>query len=398
VPDIALTLPAKPVVVLELNATSALGGGPKIMLDLVRGLHRDRFAPVVIAPDDGPYYARFRDLAVPVVDVALRSYSPAALRTVVATVRRHRVDVIHSHGKGAGLYGRLAAALTRTPAVHTFHGLHYRAYGLLKRAAYLRTERLLARFTRCFVHVSRSELDDAVRLRVSDPARAIVVWNGLDCAELDQVPSNRARVLAALGLRADVVVGTVARLSPQKGLDDFVRAARLVADRFPGVGFALIGDAPAGDERIRDRLHSLVAELGLREQLVMPGYRNDAVALMKAFDVYASSSLWEGAPVTLLEAMACRIPVVATDVGGNNEAVVDGVTGLLVPVQSPEALARRTCELLADASRRRRLGEAGRQRVEAQFSLERMVRDTERAYEVVAAGRFTSRNMKRDAA
>src|SRR5262245_26555416 len=90
VADVAIARPAGPVVVLELNATSALGGGPKIMLDLVRGLHRDRFTPVAIAPNDGPYYARFRELGVPVVDLALRSVSPARLRTVVATVRRHR--------------------------------------------------------------------------------------------------------------------------------------------------------------------------------------------------------------------------------------------------------------------------------------------------------------------
>ena len=172
---------------MELNVTSALGGGPKAMLDLVGGLGRDRFAPLVVTPDDGPYFATYRTLGVPVLDLPMRAFRPATLSGIVAGIRRYRVRLIHSHGKGAGLYGRLAAAFTRVPAVHTFHGLHHRRHGRVGRNAYLALERMLARLTARFVHVSRSEMEEAVALGVSDPARAVVIPNGTDVGEIDRI-------------------------------------------------------------------------------------------------------------------------------------------------------------------------------------------------------------------
>lgn len=373
---------AGPVPVLEINVTSALGGGPKAMLDLVGRLDRRAFAPVVVTPDDGPYFAQYRAWGLPVLDLPMRGgFRPSTLAAIVGAVRRHRVRVIHSHGKGAGLYGRLAAALTRTAAVHTFHGLHHHRHGRVGRAAYLALERALARVTTRFVHVSRSEMQEALALGVSDAARAVVIPNAVDCGEIDRLGAAAAGARAELGLSgAAAVVGTVARISPQKGIEDLVRAMRLVADHLPGARFVLIGDAPAGDEPLKRRLDELVAALGLDDRLIRPGYRRDAVTIMHAFDVYVSAALWEGLPITLLEAMACRKPIVATDVGGNNDVVVDGATGFLVPVGQPSALARRVCQLLDDAALRRRLGEAGRARVEEVFSFDRMVADTSALY------------------
>ncbi len=361
---------ASPIRVLELNVTSALGGGPKAMLDLVGGLGRDHFAPIVVTPDDGPYFAQYKALGVPVLDLPGRGLRPATLSGIVAAVRHHRVQLIHSHGKGAGLYGRLAAMLTRVPVVHSFQGLHHRRHGRTGQAAYLALERGLARLTARFIHVSRSEMQEALVLGVSKAERAVVIPNAVDCEEIDRLSIDSSRERAALGLAdASVVVGTVSRISPQKGLDDFARAMRLVANAVPGARFVLVGDAPVGDEGLKQRFSELVASLKLSDKLVMTGYRSDAVRLMKIFDVYVSSSLWEGLPITLLEAMACRRPIVATDVGGNNDVVLDGSSGVLVPVGDPDALAAGVCRLLRDVDLRRRLAEAGRRRVEEQFSI-----------------------------
>ena len=163
---------------------------------------------------------------------------------------------------------------------------------------------------------------------------------------------------------------------------------RIVADAVPGAQFVLVGDAPAGEEALKRRLNDLVGSLGLGGRLHMLGYRSDAVAIMKTFDVYVSTALWEGLPITLLEAMACGRPIVATDVGGNRDIVVDGETGILVPVGDPAALARRVCDLLNDPCLRRRLGDAGRRRVEDDFSIGRSVARTGDLYEQVVGGRL----------
>jgi glycosyltransferase involved in cell wall biosynthesis len=373
---------------MEINVTSALGGGPKAMADLVGGLPRDRFAPIVVTPDDGPYFARYRAAGVPAVDLPMRSLRPATLAGIVAAARRHRVRLIHSHGKGAGLYGRLAAALTGVPAVHTFHGLHHRGHGRVGQRAYLALERLLARLTAAFVHVSASEMDEAIALGVSVGARAVVIPNGVDCDEVDRIPVGHASGGAVPALAgATAVVGYVARISPQKGLEDFARAMRLVADAVPGARFVLVGDAPKGDEAARQRLVALITALGLDGRLVLLGYRRDAIALMKTFDVYVSTALWEGLPITLLEAMACRRPIVATDIGGNRDVVVDGDNGFLVPAGDPEAFARRVRQLLDDPSLRRRLGETGRLRVEHRFSVGHMIARTGELYERIVRSR-----------
>lgn len=352
------------------------------MLDLVEGLRRDRFAPLVVMPNDGPYFAQCRALGVRVLDLSVRGFQPATLAAMIRAIRQERVALVHSHGKGAGLYGRIAAALTRTPVVHSFQGLHYRHHGRLVRRTYLGLERLLARLTTRFIHVSRSEMEEALALGVSNASRAVVIPNAVDCGQIDRLGAAPDGERAALGV-ADTspIVGCVARISPQKGLDDFVRAMRLVADAMPSARFVLVGDAPAGDEALKRQLSDLVVSLGMADRLVRTGYRSDAVRLMKTFDVYVSSALWEGLPIALLEAMACRRPIVATDVGGNNDVVVHGTTGFLVPVGSPWALADRVNTLLADPALRREFGDAGRQRVEELFSIRATVAATSDLYE-----------------
>ncbi|HUG38201.1 MAG TPA: glycosyltransferase, partial [Candidatus Limnocylindrales bacterium] len=119
---------SRPIRILQLLVSTALGGGPEHVWQVIRGLPRDEFAPMVAAPRDGPLFQRFRDLGVEVVEMPLNRLRPGALADVVRLIRERGIDVVHSHGKGAGLYGRCAAWWTGVAAVHTFHGIHYDEY------------------------------------------------------------------------------------------------------------------------------------------------------------------------------------------------------------------------------------------------------------------------------
>jgi glycosyltransferase involved in cell wall biosynthesis len=367
-----------PLRVLELLVSTDLGGGPAHVRDLVAGLAGAEFQFTVAGPPGGPYEREFAALGAPFVSVRADRLSVGVLRRVVHLIRERGIQVVHSHGKGAGLYGRLAARLTGAAAIHTFHGIHYQNYPRL----YLTVERYLARHGYAVVHVSASQEREALALGLAPAGRSRLLVNGVDSARvraLARAPLSRE----VLGLAADaLVLGTVARFDPVKGLDVLVRAFAQILARRPDAQLLLVGDGPEAP-----RLRELAGALGLAACVVFAGAVKDAARGLVALDLYVSASQREGLPLALLEAMACGLPVLATRVPGNVDVVKDGVTGVLVPPGDPAGLARAAVELLEDPARRRALGEAGRERVESHFALSRLVTEMGDLYREAAGFR-----------
>ncbi|MEO5616611.1 MAG: glycosyltransferase [Candidatus Eisenbacteria bacterium] len=291
------------------------------------------------------------------------------LLALARRMRETRVDVVHGHNPTGGLYGALAARLAGVPAVlrteHSFHfaGRHSRFYPALERVSTALTGRVI-----CVCEAVRAS--HASRLG-GDPARFVVVLNGV--AEPSPV-RPRADTRRALGLADDApLVLTVGSLTRQKAQHLLIEAMALPP--LNGAHLWIAGEGPlrADLERRRDTL-------GLAARVSFLGARGDVGDLLAACDVFVLSSSREGLSVTLLEAMRAACPAVATRVGGNAEAVLDGVTGLIVPPGQAGALAVALGELLGDADRRSAFGRAGRERWAALFSAERMVRETETLY------------------
>jgi glycosyltransferase involved in cell wall biosynthesis len=200
------------------------------------------------------------------------------------------------------------------------------------------------------------------------PARKVcVIHNGIDLTAFPTPAAPRP----AKGNRAI----HVARLNPVKDQPTLLHAARLAADAEPSFRLDLVGDGPA-----RAELEALHRQLNLGGHVRFLGFRDDVRDLLTAADFFVLSSVSEGISLTLLEAMAMGLPVVATDVGGNREVVAEGTTGLLVPAQSPAALAEAMLGLVRDPERARRMGAAGRRRAEEKFDLRRVVREYEELY------------------
>src|ERR687894_2861477 len=177
------------------------------------------------------------------------------------------------------------------------------------------------------------------------------------------------------GLRERPLVGVVARLQPEKGVANFLKAAVRVAPQFPEAHFVIAGDGP-----LRQELVSLAEDLGLRDRVHFLGFRSDASELMGSLDVLVVPSLTEGSPLVTLEAMAAGVPVVASAVGGIPDQIRHDKEGLLVPPGDTDALSNALLALLRDPPRSRRLGEAGRRRVASRFSHATMVRQIEDVY------------------
>ena len=371
-----------PIRVLHLLVTTSPGGGPKHVYDLVRNLPRDEFQVVVAAPRDGVFFDRFRELGVTMVELPVSRLGARHLPLARRLVREHRIHIVHSHGKGPGLYGRLAARAAGIPAVHTFHGIHYGSYPWLGQQLYLALERRLSRVTHTVINVSRSQEAEGLALRLFRREQSVVVFNGIDVEEMDhalqQVPIRRE----TLGLTAgDFVLGCVSRWDPVKRLEILLQALRRLASRVPGVALLLVGGG--GEEA---RIRRLVATTGLGDRVIFTGFLGNPARAYGMLDLYVATSLKEGLPLAPLEAMAARIAVVATDVPGHRDVVVNRETGLLVPPEDSAALAEAIVALAADLERRRRMGEAGRQRVIDHFAIQSTVDQTAAVYRGAVTG------------
>jgi glycosyltransferase involved in cell wall biosynthesis len=370
--------------VVHLLASPFVGGPERQVLGLAAALppaYRSAFLSFAEGGRARPLLEAARRLGCEAVE--LRHNTPhvgRAVREVAEQLRRLRADVLCTSGYKPDLVGWRAARRAGVPVVAIAHGWTAVTW---KVRLYEALDRFILRFFDAVACVSAAQADKVRRAGV--PAeRAVVIHNGIDAgifAKPDPACRERVRALFSPSFRPACVVGAAGRLSPEKGFDLFVEAAAQVARAHPDAGFLLCGDGP-----LRGALARRIGELGLTERFVLAGFRSDLHALLLGWDLAVLPSHTEGLPVAVLEALAAGVPVVATAVGGTPEVIEDGVCGFLVPPADPRALARRTAELLADDEARRRMGQSGRQRVRAKFSLEVQAEGYRRLFEWLVGG------------
>ena len=286
-------------------------------------------------------------------------------------MRQGQYTIVHTHSSKAGILGRWAAKLAGVPIiVHTVHGWGHHDYQHpLVRAYYILLEKMTLPITDKLIAVTSKDIDKGLRDGIGQRSDFVVIRSGIELDRFGHPQVTREETRSAWGIPAAApLIGSVTRLSPQKAPLDFVRAAAIVAQRYPDAYFMMVGDGP-----LRGEVEQLAAELGIANRLVLTGLRRDVPELLAAFDLFALSSLWEGLPRVLLQAMATRLPVVATACDGSAEAIATGVNGFLVPPGEPTQLAERLCQLLAQPALAQQMGAAGYARVE-EFSDRGMVK------------------------
>ena len=363
-PDAAPT--RRPVVrVLQVVLSLHPGGTERLVVELARRLAGRATTMVCCLDEAGTWGEELATSGVPVVALGRRpGFRPRLGLRIAAAAAAHRADVIHCHHYSPFVYAcvsRLAYGGARL--LFTEHGRLADAPPSPRRRA---ANALLARLPDRVFTVS----EDLRRHLVSEgfaPGQVTVVHNGIDVPPLPP-PHARAEARAALGFPADaLVLMTVARLDPVKDLGSLLASGSMLSEHYPGVRLAIVGDGPE-----RPALEADAARRGLGEPERFTGHREDVRALLAAADIYVNSSTFEGVSLTILEAMAAALPVVATQVGGTPE-VVTAEAGVLVRPRDPVALAAALTRLARDEQARLALGRGGRRRVEERFTLDRMV-------------------------
>ena len=302
-----------------------------------------------------------------------RRHFPSMListRRVAQFLKEWGADLIHCHLPLAGVIGRLAARSASIPVVYTEHNVMERYHPWTRRLN-LMTWKMQDQV----VAVSR-EVGDSIRSHAGTSVPVLVVQNGVPVDSFVPSMEQRASIRRELAIPEESpVVGMVAVFRPQKDLKRWLESARLIRNAFPSAHFLMVGDGPLMKE-----VRATAEDLRLADVTHFVGLQPEIRPYLSAMDAYMSSSLFEGLPLSLLEAMAMKLPVVATSVGGVPEVIVDGRTGYIVPPGSPEMLAEKICLLLSNEQMRHDFGLAGRSVIEERFSMNRMVQQLEDLY------------------
>ena len=367
----------KPLRVLFLLTSMPVGGAETLLVNLVRRLDRRRFAPEIVCLKEPGPLGEVLASEMPVHSHLLAcKYDLRILPRLMKLMRRPQADAVVTVGAGDKMFwGRIAAHLAGAPVVAS--ALHSTGWP----DGVGRLNRLLTGWTDAFIGVADAHADHLVQNERFPAGKVNTIYNGVDCDRFK--PQDASIIRRELGIAADApVVGILAALRPEKNHELFLAGAKEIRQAVPAAQFIVVGDGPK-----RAELAQLASELGLADAVHFVGSRSDVPTLLAACDIVALTSHNEASPVSILEALACGVPVVASNVGSVRETVVDGETGRLFPAGDLAAFVSATVELLKSPAERQRLGAEGRRRVEAHWSLGAMVSGYEQLIERIYAAK-----------
>lgn len=363
------------------------GGTELQVLKLAQGMDRRKFElSFSCLEKDGNHLGAYEALGAPISEFPIkRLYHPRTFlqqRRFAALLRSQKTQILHSYNFYANVFAVPAGRLAGVPVVLA----SVRDRGVYLTPAQKKLQRwVLGLADRILVNAD-SIRDWLVEQGLVED-RISVIRNGVDLSRYPEAPAHTG-VRRTLGIPDSApIVLLMARLNPLKGIEEFIRAAAMVNERHPEARFLIVGAAFRSTDGViaesfeyRDELMQLAESLGMAGRIIFTGHRTDTPDLLAEADISVLPSHSEGLSNTLLESMAAGVPAIATDVGGNPELVREGVNGKLVPVKSPECLARAIGGLLANPEERKKLGDQARVMARDEFSLSGMVDRTERLY------------------
>jgi len=359
-----------------------LGGAQKQLLSLINKLDKTKFKPFLLTAKAGlllPEAISITGLTVKKSKWLIRPIDPfkdiLALIEIHRFIRKNNIEVVHTHSSKAGILGRLAARLAKIKIIlHSVHGWSFHDYQpSLIRLFFIWLERLGAKFTDKLIVVSDYDRQKGLDNRIGRDDQYSLIRYGIDPTEFSREDQT---IKKELGIgNNDLAVGMIACFKPQKLPQDFIKLASLINKLLPNVKFFLIGDGI-----LRKEIQRLVRKFNLQKYCILTGWRRDISRILSAIDVFALTSLWEGLPITALEAMASGKPVVATDTGGIREVIREGETGFLVSPRDMDKMSERIVMLLKDRILRIEIGQKARDSLGFNFTLSHMVRESENIY------------------
>lgn len=375
--------------VLQVITELAIGGAQEHMIYLCDLLDKKRFHITVLSgihtASKSDYREEIMKKNIKLISLPqlVREINPffdlVVLFKMWVYIKKEKYDIVHTNSSKAGILGRVAARLAHVPViVHTVHGwAHHEYMSKWRRRLYVILERIAEKQSTKIVAVSELNIKKALNDHIGHRSKYQLIRSGIDLKKFYRMKINVDEEKRRWNIPPqEKVVGSVTRLFDEKSPGDFIRMANEVLKSNHKVSFLLIGDGP-----LRKEIEATIVDYKISEKVLLMGFQSDIPELLSIMDVFVLTSITEGSPRVLPQAMVMGVPIVATRVGGVPETVKDGVNGFLVPPKDFHALAQRTLQLIENPSLAKRMGEAGKKMVYPEFCVKEMVKKTEELYE-----------------
>ena len=356
--------------ILLLTVRADHGGGPKHIYLLIKNLFKN-FELYIACPREEPYYNIFSDIIGKerMIVIPHRKFNIPDFLKLKRIIKTQNIDIVHSHGKGGGIYSRLLSHSTGVKCLHTFHGIHIGEYNFLNKFLYLSIEKYLANFTSKFIAVSSSEKDKIISLKIARNDNIVLIENGVEITE----NSVRDDVLS----KEKLSLVTITRFDYAKNTELITQ----ILDSIKSKGMLnkfemlLIGDGP---ELVK--VKNIAKRNGLSESFKFIGFTSSPSEYLIDSFCYISTSRWEGLPLGVMEAMSLGVPVIATNVSGNCDLVEHLVNGFLFDLNKPEEAAKYIIQLADNKEQWKQFSENARAKIIKGYSEQIMAEKTKQLY------------------
>lgn len=372
----------QPINILHVISKLPVGGVENQLLMTLKNYDRMKLNPLVCSLlDKGEIGKEIEDTRIDVIPLnkLKHRFDPAIVKDIYSLIKERNIKIIRTHQYHANLYGRLAALLAKVPCiVASVHNVYTIDRKLHRRMI----NRFLARFTDKVVAVSEIVKRDILKYDGLREDKVMVINNGIDTDRFLNLDGNVIRV--EFSIPSDTpVIGTIGRLTLQKGQKYLVEAVSKIKEKFPSIKLFIVGDGP-----IKDEIETCVKNLGLNENVIFTGCRRDIPALLAAMDIFVLPSLWEGLPNALLEAMAAGKAIIATDILPVREITNSKKTGILVPAKNSTAIASSIEFLLVNKTFAVTLGNNAQERAFSNFNITTTVDKYTNLYEDILSNKI----------
>ena len=360
--------------VIHLVEELTIGGLEKILTSIVLNLDKKKYNVSVWCLREGGFFAN--KLAKEGIDFKIlhisTSRNPLSIYKLYKLLKSRKFDIIHTHAYSAGTIGRMSAFLAGVPVIishnHSVYDYYNRRYHFVEWFLSLITDRVV-----CVSDIVNRFANETQRINAR---KLITIHNGID-SEYTVLEKRTSVLRKELGIPVDhSVICTIAHMEEHKGIKYLLESASLLLQSRNDVSFLVVGEG-----RLKEKLKILCADLKIEENVVFAGERGDIPEILSLTDIFVLPSLREGLPLTILEAMACGKPVIATNVGGIPEVVKDGVSGILISPKDPESLHSAMNELLGDREKMKKMGHNGKRVCSESFDSKTMIRKIEDLYD-----------------
>lgn len=369
--------PSKPIRILYIHHTFRNQSYNSLLWNIVNRIDRAKYQIFAAClREGGPYEDKLRSLGVQVTNFDLKTLLDLRIiPRLVRHIKENNIDIVQTAVFPADIYGRISASLAAAPVImSTMHRVEDHKQEAIYRMLFL-ADTLTMPLTTKIIAVSQAVKNYIVSFHKLRPDKISVIYNGIDIHQYNHnIDTDKFKV--TLGLKPDIpTVAFIGRIVKVKGLKYFFRAAASILKAGETVQFLIVGDGPLKEHFIKQTHY-----LGIDKHVSFIGFRDDIPDILSTINILVIPSLREGLPLTILEAMIARKPIIATSVGGIPEAIKDGETGVLVPPRDSPKLAQAILDLLKNPEKCIEMGEKGKERANRYFDVERMVKEYERLY------------------